>query len=133
MDEYVLYLDESYTYKNNGKHPAFAVGGFIIKKSNIQNINEKIDDLKKRVWSDLENPTDVILHELDLKDALNSRVKKKKLKKEYIRFREDRTKANIIYRSLSKIVKKEDIYTLGCVVNKNRFFTNFPKTIGNEI
>lgn len=35
MDEYTLYLDESYTYKKNGKQPAFAIGGFITRNSNI--------------------------------------------------------------------------------------------------
>lgn len=133
MEEYTLYLDESYTYNNNGKKPAFAVGGFIIKNDIILNINEKIDNLKKEVWIDLCEPTGVILHELDLKNALNPRVKKNKLKSEYIRFREDHRKANIIYRSLSKIIKTENIYTVGCVVIKNRYFDNFPKVIGNEI
>ena len=39
MEEYVLYLDESYTYNNNGKNPAFAVGGIIVKKTDILHIN----------------------------------------------------------------------------------------------
>ena len=42
MDEYTLYLDESRTYKHNGKDPAFAIGGFIINNSNIITINNVI-------------------------------------------------------------------------------------------
>lgn len=133
MDEYVLYLDESYTYKNNGKKPAFAVGGFIVRKSDISKINEKIDELKREVWGDLTNPTDVILHELDLKNALNPRKKREKLKSEYVRFKNNHKKATVIYRRLSQIIKTQDIHTLGCVVIKNRYFDNFPKVIGNEI
>ena len=78
MNQYSLYLDESYTYEHNGKKPAFAIGGFIIKDSNIESINNAIDNLKKIIWSDLSNPTSIILHEMDLKDALNSRIPKRK-------------------------------------------------------
>ena len=133
MDEYILFLDESYTYENNGDNPAFAVGGFIVKNTDIPSINTEIDNLKNEVWKDLCNPSDIILHELDLKDALNPRIKKKKLKPEYVRFRNDHKKANIVYQRLSKIIKTKDIHTVGCVVIENRYFNNFPKAIGNEI
>ena len=133
MNEYTLYLDESYTYRNNGKKPAFAVGGFIVKNSDIPNVNFRIDELKKEIWKDLNVPTDVILHELDLKDALNKRIKKKDLKSEYVRFRDDNRKANTLYRRISKIIKTQNIHTVGCVVIKNRYFSNFPKVIANEI
>ena len=133
MDEYTLYLDESYTYRNKGQQPAFAVGGFIVKNSDITNINKKIDDLKKEIWSDLSTPTDVVLHELDLKDALNARIPKHDLKPEYVRFRNNPKKSDNIYKGISKIVKSENIHTVGCVVIKNRYNNNFPDVIGNEI
>lgn len=133
MDEYTLYLDESYTYKNNGKKPAFAVGGFIVKNSNISKTNEGIDSLKQEIWNDIPKPTDIILHELDLKDALNKRVPRKKIKAHYDRFRINKNLSNIVYRRISKIIKTEDIKTVGCVVIKNRYFDNFPIKIGNEI
>lgn len=133
MDEYTLYLDESYTYKNNGKKPAFAVGGFIVKNSNVSRINEGIDSLKREIWNDIPTPTNIILHELDLKDALNKRVPRKKIKTYYDRFRDNKNLSNIVYRRVSKIIKTEDIKTVGCVVIKNRYFNNFPKKIGNEI
>lgn len=133
MDEYTLFLDESYTYKSNGKKPAFAVGGFIIKNSDIQQINMKIDALKCEIWKDMPTPTNVILHELDLKDALNKRIPKKKLKADYVRFRNNMKTSNTVYRRISQIIKTENINTVGCVVIKDRYFNNFPKKIGNEI
>lgn len=133
MDEYTLFLDESYTYQNNGKNPAFAVGGFIVKNSDIPSINLKIDALKKEIWHDLSDPTNVILHELDLKDALTKRMPKKKIKSNYIRFRNNSKLSNIVYKRISKIIKSENINTVGCVVIKNRYFDNFPPKIGNEI
>lgn len=133
MEEYTLYLDESYTYVDNGKDPAFAVGGFIIKNTDIQNINVKIDALKKEIWSDLPSPTDIVLHELDLKEALNKRKKLPKEKSEYHRFRNNRKNVNLLYKRISTIIKSEDIHTVGCVVIKDRYFNNFPKKIANEI
>ena len=133
MEEYTLYLDESYTYDNNGDNPTFAVGGFIVKKSNIQRINKEIDALKQDIWNDVPMPTDIILHELDMKEALNKRVPKEKLKPYYDRFRTDKHLSSIVYKQISKIIKTEDIKTVGCVVIKNRYFNNFPKKIGNEI
>lgn len=133
MNEYTLFLDESYTYSNNGKNPAFAVGGFIVKNSDILSVNTKIDALKKEIWKDLPTPTDAILHELDLKDALNRNVKRKNLDANYVRFRDDKKLANLLYKRISKIVKSENIYTVGCVVIKDRYFDNFPRIIGNEI
>ena len=133
MDEYTLYLDESYTYKNGGKNPAFAVGGFIVKNTDIPNNNNKIDALKREIWSDLPIPTDVILHELDLKDALNKRIHKSNLKTEYIRIRNNIKKADTIYKEISKIIRTEKIHTVGCVVIQDRYVDNFPKAISNEI
>lgn len=47
MDEYTLYLDESYTYEHNGKNPAFAMGGFIIKNTDSTDVNIAIDNINK--------------------------------------------------------------------------------------
>lgn len=133
MDEYTLFLDESYTYENNGKNSAFAIGGFIVKNSNIIGINNNIDNLKKDIWSELLNPTSIILHEMDLKDALNKHVSINKLKLEYIKFRNNTKLAQKLYSKISKIVKQSDIYTIGCVVKNDDYSINFPKGIGNEI
>ena len=133
MDEYTLYLDETYTYEHNGQKPAFAIGGFIVKNSDIDTINNNIDSLKRIIWSELPNPTSVILHEMDLKDALNNRIPKKKLKAEYVKFRTNKKLAQKLYAEVSKIVKSSNIYTIGCVVKNNDYYTNFPKGIGNEI
>lgn len=133
MDEYVLYLDESYTYTSNGKQPAFAIGGFIIKNTDIGIVNNSIDTLKNFFWSELSNPTDIILHEMDFKDAINNRIPKKKIKKEYVKFRHNKNLTTKLYMEISKIVKKAPINTIGCVVKNDDYYINFPKGIGNEI
>lgn len=133
MDEYTLYLDETYTYEHNGQKSAFAIGGFIVKNSDENIINNDIDNLKRVIWSELSDPTSVILHEMDLKDAINKRVPKKKVKPEYVKFRNDKTLAKTLYREVSKIVKKSNIHTIGCVVKHDDYYNNFPKGIGNEI
>lgn len=133
MDEYTLFLDETYTYEHNGDKPAFAIGGFIVKNSNIDTISNDIDNLKRAIWSELPDPTSVILHEMDLKDALNKRIPKKKIKSEYVKFRSNKNLAKKLYTEVSKIVKRSDIYTIGCVVKNNDYYANFPKGIGNEI
>lgn len=132
MNEYTLYLDETYTYKGKGKYPAFAIGGFIVKDSDIESINKKVDTLKILLWGDLPNPKGVILHELDLKDALDRRVGIDKLKSEYKRFRRNSNKATILYKEMSKIIKNSNIYTIGCVLNQDDYNSNFPKEIGND-
>ena len=133
MNEYTLYLDESYTYEHKGKKPAFAIGGFIVKDSETININTSIDNLKKTVWSDLSDPTSIVLHEMDLKEALNMRKPKRDLKPEYVRFRGNNSLVKKIYAEISKIVKNSEIHTIGCVVKNNDYYSNFPKGIGNEI
>ena len=70
---------------------------------------------------------------MDLKDALNNRIPKKKLKSEYVKFRTNKKLAQKLYVEISKIVKKSNIHTIGCVVKNNDYYTNFPKGIGNEI
>ncbi|MCM1222291.1 MAG: DUF3800 domain-containing protein [Lachnospiraceae bacterium] len=132
MNQYTLFLDESYTYKKNGQEPAFAVGGFIVNNSDISKINAGIDSLKREIWHDLPTPTDVILHELDLKDALNDRVPRTKLKTHYHKFRDDKNLSTTVYRRVSKIIKTENINTVGCVVIKNRYFNNFPQKMSHN-
>ena len=58
---------------------------------------------------------------MDLKDALNKRIPKKKIKAEYIKFRSDKNLAKKLYAEISKIVKKSDIYTIRSVVCKESF------------
>lgn len=130
---YTLYLDESYTHEKKGKNPAFAIGGFIINDKDIDYIEDKINDIKKYVWKDLESPCDVILHEMNLKESIDKRTNINKLKSEYKRFRDNPKKANEIYKEMSMIVKQSDISTIGCVVIEDTFRVAFPKEIQNEI
>lgn len=133
MLEYTLYLDESYTQKYNGKEPAFAIGGIIVKDDYIPIINSKVDSLKELIWSDLPNYKDIVLHEKELKDAIENRKPKNELRSEYVRFRNNKAKADTVYKEMSKIIKNSELYTIGCVVDKSSYDINFPKIMGNDI
>jgi hypothetical protein len=132
MDEYTLYLDESYTHSNGG-NCAFAIGGIIINNSAINDIDCKLNNIKNEIWSDITNNSSIILHEKDLKEAIDHRVHNNKLKPEYKRFRRNSDKVKLLYKRMSELIKNANINTIGCVVLEDIYNTNFPKTIGNEI
>lgn len=134
MDEYTLFLDESYTYEQNGRKPAFAIGGFIVKNDEIPKINSGIDIIKLNIWNDVPDSQSVILHELDLKQAISSRKPRNTLKPEYVRFRDNRNLAQHLYNKISKLIKDSQIYTIGCVIKSDDYYDNFSKSeIANEI
>lgn len=132
MKEYTLFLDESNTHQNGDKK-AFAVGGFIIENNDIDNMELELNKIKAEIWSDLPNNINIILHEKDLKDAIDHRMKCSDLKEEYRRFRRNSNKVTLLYKKMSELVKKSNIHTLGCIVVEDNFYTNFSKVIGNEI
>lgn len=133
MNKYTLFLDESLTHENKGKNPAFAIGGFIIKDEEIPIINEKLDNIKGKIWADLGNYKEIVLHEKEVKEALDRRTNYNELKDEYKRFRNNKRNAITLYSELSKLIKDSNLYTLGCVVDKDSYDYNFPKNMGNEI
>lgn len=132
MDEYTLYLDESRTHKK-GLDQAFSIGGFIIKNDDINKLHEDLDKIKSNIWSDLPNSHNIILHEKELKDAMDHRIPKEKLSTEYKRFRRNSKKIELIYKNMSELIKNSPITTIGCVVIKDNYNNSFPEIISNEI
>ena len=133
MAEYILYLDESYTHSNRGQSSAFAIGGVILKNTEINNVAIQIDNVKAQIWNDLPNYKSIILHELDLKRAVERHDSINTLKKEYERFRRNSDSAKLIYKEFAKIIRHFNIVTLGCVLKQDDFYTNFFKDIRNDI
>lgn len=83
MANYYLFLDESQTH-DQGRKAVFGIAGVIVEESNYNNIIiPEIQNLKRQVWADLPNPEQIILHEMDIKNA-HKGVKKYP---ELIRFR----------------------------------------------
>lgn len=132
VDTYTLYLDESTTHKN-GLKQAFSIGGFIIKDDDIDKLHNDLNTIKTNIWGDLVNCEQIILHEKELKDAIEHRIPNSKLSLEYRRFRRNNTKVELLYKNMSELIKKSPIYTLGCVVIKDNYHNSFPGLISNEI
>lgn len=68
MEEYVLYLDETSTHTNNSQR-VFSVAGVIIKKADIPQSEAGLNAIKNIVWAGEPNPSSIVLHEKDVKDA----------------------------------------------------------------
>lgn len=132
VDTYTLYLDESTTHKK-GLNQAFSIGGFIIKDDDIDKLHNDLNIIKTKIWGDLINCEQIILHEKELKDAIEHRIPKSKLSLEYKRFRGNNKKVEFLYKNMSELIKKSPIYTIGCVVIKDNYHNSFPRLISNEI
>lgn len=132
MDEYLLYLDESLTH-DNGQNKAFSIGGIIVKKSYLPTLEKNLNKIKNDIWSDVDDPLSVILHEKDLKSALHNRVPISEVNPNYRKFRCNKDQADLLYNKINILVRKSEIVTIGCVVKKDFYDKRFPAEIGNEI
>lgn len=132
MDEYILFLDESETNKKEIKH-AYAIGGIIVEKEYHDTIlKPKVENIKKEIWSDIENYSDIILHEKEVKDATEHRVSKDELKPEYIRFYNNSNNCTKLYTELDYVLRSSQLYTIGCVVLEEELHSNFTKELTND-
>lgn len=132
MDEYLLFLDESETNKKNIKH-AYAIGGIIVEKTyHDQVLKPKIESVKKKIWSDIPNYNEIILHEKEVKDAAEHRVSKSELKPEYIRFHNNTDNCTKLYTELDYVLRTSEVKTVGCVVLEEELHNNFQKELTND-
>lgn len=127
MNEYVLYLDESSRDDEN----FLSVGGFIIKKTDVSILREKMNDVRKLIWDeDYIKSNNPILHSTELNRVYKNRSDTNS--SIYITHEEYRILAakqkdeisNIykdIYAKLCVILKKMDITILGCVIDKSAY------------
>ena len=53
MAEYTLYIDESETFNNTG-NKYFVMSGVIIKNSNYSEIENKLNQIKKKIWNNAQ-------------------------------------------------------------------------------
>lgn len=128
MEEYSLFLDES---KNNS-NTIFIIGGFIIKNSEIDKLNEYILNIKKCIWNDdyISN-NHPILHCTNINTANSYRANKNK-NKVISKFKfldilcnktpdEIKEIYNNIYIKLCETVKNLEIIPLGCILNLDKY------------
>lgn len=122
---YNLYLDESETHKNN-KDYHFCIAGIIVEDTIDKTVlKTDLDNLKKSIWGDLENTSDIVLHEKEVKDANRSR---KNINTQYLRFKKDET-VKKLYSNLNKIIVNNNLYTIGVSLSKNKLNEYYPKSL----
>jgi len=132
MKTYTLYLDESETNKNQTLH-AYAIGGIIVENTyHATVLTPKIDQVKQKIWSDLTDYQNIILHEKEVKDATEHRVDKSSVKPEYIRFYNNPNNCTNLYKELDYVLRSSEIYTLGCVAIEEMLIHNFPSQLSND-
>lgn len=132
MDTYTLYLDESETNKCQQLH-VYAIGGIIINNDVHKNVLvPKIKNLKSTIWHDLDNSSQIILHEKEVKDATEHRIQKSTVKSEYLRFYNNINNCSKIYNELDFILRSTDLFTLGCVVIEESLHNYFPEQLTND-
>ena len=61
-----------------------------------------MNTLKKIIWSDMSNASDIILHEKEVKDATQHRVDKEQIKPEYKRFYNNKENSTKLYTKYSR-------------------------------
>lgn len=118
MDEYTLYLDESFIEIKNKKCD-FTVCGLIVKNTYHDTVlSDLIKNLKYSIW-DKEDKNVVdkyALHELDATIARKGNIKR--LKREYNKIFHNKNKYGLLYSSMDKIISNSDIHILGCCVQE---------------
>lgn len=125
MAEYTLYIDESETFNDVGKR-YFVMSGVIIKDSDYPEIENKMSQVKKKIWDNAQGCEKNILHEKDVNFA-NFRLNSRRLSNIpdcYHIFR-DKKKVLLLYNELSKLFKSTPLYTIGVCQDKSVLFARY--------
>lgn len=113
MKEYILYLDESEITEKQG-NSYFSIGGVIIEKpSQNDTIAVALETLKKEIWIENQNATQIIIHEKEVSEVHRNGKSKNP---DYSIF-QGNTSFNKLYNGLSKILKDQNITTMGVCIN----------------
>lgn len=120
MEKYHLYLDESSS--NNGlavSHrdykSSFCVAGIIVKEDLIDTLSVDLNNLKRTLWSDIQQPESIILHEMEVRNA-NRRNNNKPIDPLYTRFRVRRI-TRTLYQGLNSVLIQSNCKVIGASIN----------------
>ena len=130
MTEYTLFLDESYDDNTD----LFCIAGCIIKNTDLDTVSNEIERIKELIWTPNEiSSLSPILHSTELniayKNRNNSQISRF-TKGAYTVFN-TKTKDEIVscyqnvYTKLSLLVKKQDITTLCCIIDRKKFLSYY--------
>lgn len=112
---YTLYIDESQTHDEIGKHPYFCMAGAIVNDREYNIVENEINKLKSVIWHDYTNPEKIILHQKNIIDASKGKLDNNKFP-EYVRFRSKGFRKNF-YSELSKVFDCGKISIVGGSIN----------------
>lgn len=130
MTEYTLFLDESYDDNTS----LFCIAGCIIKNDDIANISKKIETIKEIIWTPEEISSLMpILHSNELNIVYNNRRNPNLsmfTKGAYTIFntktdKEIKACYEKVYKNFSLLLKEEDITTLCCIINRDKFLSYY--------
>lgn len=125
MDNYTLYLDESTTHSGNYKDDVLCMAGIIIKDDDYSIIENDLNHLKRVLWSDVTNPNEIVLHQMQLNQATKHKnYKNKKIEPSYERFKIN-SKCRQLYELLGGIFDKNSIYVIGATLDMQMLKTYF--------
>lgn len=128
MTVYHLYLDESETH-NSGINRAFCLAGIIVEKGYYENtIIAELNRIKKIIWHDYSNPTNIILHEKDVRFAQHRLNQLTKVAPEYHRFRKNQY-SKILYAELKNLYNLGLFTVIGSCIIEDNLYSYFDKDI----
>lgn len=122
-NHYHLYLDESTS------EPMFCVAGFIVNSVDVKNVETEINRIKQNIWSDLQDPTSIILHEKDVSDA--QKYGDRKVSNEYKRFKYV-SQAKSLYKEIEVSLKRLNIKIIGSCINEKELQFYYSKRNMND-
>lgn len=115
--QYTLYIDESETSNSNNGQPHFCMAGAIINDKEYHIVESAVNTLKRNVWSDLNNPENIILHQKNILDASKGKLDVSKFP-EYDRFRSKGVRRDF-YSEFSKVFDCGKISIVGGSMDVN--------------
>lgn len=119
-DEYILFIDESCM-----KDIHHAVGGVIIKKVDLEDLENKINNLKEALWGETffhQNKNICILHATELNN-FKKNLSNKKINKNTFGVLKGVCKENLkaFSNKLCQFVRENDITPIFAIVNEKKF------------
>lgn len=129
MDKYILFLDESETFKEINNH-YFAVGGIIVEETiSTSVLQADIDALKRSLWVGHPNPEALILHEKEISEAHRNGSAKNPV---YNIFKQNSC-YKTLYAGLSKIIENRNITTIGVCLNESTLKLLYPGEVNSKL
>lgn len=122
MKKYTLYLDESETQHSSGKK-YFCIGGIIVENSYHDNeLTNKLQKCKKRIWYKDTDYNNHILHELEINEAHEKHFSEIEKYNKMFCIEKNYTRA---YKEMAYIISDKNITTMGvslCVDTINNYY-----------